>query len=105
MVRVEGKHERLGGGCACVRCGREPAEGVEERCARAVGGPGASSARDGGGGEALLEEIYKAINIDVVSFLYGPMPTQPSIALTAPVLLNRKSHSTVIATALVTDGK
>jgi TRAP-type mannitol/chloroaromatic compound transport system substrate-binding protein len=30
-----------------------------------------------GGGEALLQEIYKAINIDVVSFLYGPMPTQP----------------------------
>jgi TRAP-type mannitol/chloroaromatic compound transport system substrate-binding protein len=30
-----------------------------------------------GGGEALLEEIYKSINMDVVSFLYGPMPTQP----------------------------
>src|SRR3954467_2484403 len=30
-----------------------------------------------GGGEALLEEIYKSINADVVSFLYGPMPTQP----------------------------
>lgn len=30
-----------------------------------------------GGGEALLEEIYKATNIDVVSMLYGPMPTQP----------------------------
>jgi TRAP-type mannitol/chloroaromatic compound transport system substrate-binding protein len=30
-----------------------------------------------GGGEQLLEEIYKSINIDVVSFLYGPMPTQP----------------------------
>jgi TRAP-type mannitol/chloroaromatic compound transport system substrate-binding protein len=30
-----------------------------------------------GGGESLLQEIYKAINIDVVSFLYGPMPTQP----------------------------
>ena len=30
-----------------------------------------------GGGKALLEEIYKATNIDVVSFLYGPMPTQP----------------------------
>jgi TRAP-type mannitol/chloroaromatic compound transport system substrate-binding protein len=30
-----------------------------------------------GGGEALLQEIYKSINIDVVSFLYGPMPTQP----------------------------
>ena len=30
-----------------------------------------------GGGEALLEEIYKAINMEVVSYLYGPMPTQP----------------------------
>jgi TRAP-type mannitol/chloroaromatic compound transport system substrate-binding protein len=30
-----------------------------------------------GGGKALLLEIYKAINMDVVSFLYGPMPTQP----------------------------
>ena len=30
-----------------------------------------------GGGQALLEEIYKAINMDVVSYLYGPMPTQP----------------------------
>jgi TRAP-type mannitol/chloroaromatic compound transport system substrate-binding protein len=30
-----------------------------------------------GGGKALLEEIYKSLNLDVVSFLYGPMPTQP----------------------------
>jgi TRAP-type mannitol/chloroaromatic compound transport system substrate-binding protein len=30
-----------------------------------------------GGGEALLEEIYKSINIDVKSYVYGPMPTQP----------------------------
>ncbi len=30
-----------------------------------------------GGGKALLEDIYKSINMDVVSFLYGPMPTQP----------------------------
>jgi TRAP-type mannitol/chloroaromatic compound transport system substrate-binding protein len=30
-----------------------------------------------GGGKALLEEIYKTINMDVVSYLYGPMPTQP----------------------------
>jgi TRAP-type mannitol/chloroaromatic compound transport system substrate-binding protein len=30
-----------------------------------------------GGGKALLEEIYKSINTDVVSYLYGPMPTQP----------------------------
>ena len=30
-----------------------------------------------GGGKALLDEIYKTINMDVVSYLYGPMPTQP----------------------------
>lgn len=30
-----------------------------------------------GGGKALLDEIYKSINMDVVTYLYGPMPTQP----------------------------
>ena len=30
-----------------------------------------------GGGKALLEEIYKSLNIEVASFVYGPMPTQP----------------------------
>jgi TRAP-type mannitol/chloroaromatic compound transport system substrate-binding protein len=30
-----------------------------------------------GGGQQLLQEIYKSINADVVSFVYGPMPTQP----------------------------
>ncbi len=30
-----------------------------------------------GGGKELLEEIYKSMNMDVVSILYGPMPTQP----------------------------
>ena len=30
-----------------------------------------------GGGKQLLDEIYKSLNIEVVSFLYGPMPTQP----------------------------
>jgi len=30
-----------------------------------------------GGGKALLDEIYKSLNLEVVSFLYGPMPTQP----------------------------
>jgi TRAP-type mannitol/chloroaromatic compound transport system substrate-binding protein len=30
-----------------------------------------------GGGKELLEEIYKSLNLNVVSFLYGPMPTQP----------------------------
>src|SRR6266498_6108796 len=30
-----------------------------------------------GGGKQIQEEIYKSINADVVSYLYGPMPTQP----------------------------
>jgi len=30
-----------------------------------------------GGGKDLLEKIYKSIGADVVSFPYGPMPTQP----------------------------
>jgi TRAP-type mannitol/chloroaromatic compound transport system substrate-binding protein len=30
-----------------------------------------------GGGKDLLDEIYKNMNMDVVSMLYGPMPTQP----------------------------
>ncbi|HZY03417.1 MAG TPA: TRAP transporter substrate-binding protein [Anaeromyxobacteraceae bacterium] len=30
-----------------------------------------------GGGKELLQEIYKSINADVVSFPYGPMPCQP----------------------------
>jgi TRAP-type mannitol/chloroaromatic compound transport system substrate-binding protein len=30
-----------------------------------------------GGGAELLDEIYKSINIDVKSYVYGPMPTQP----------------------------
>jgi TRAP-type mannitol/chloroaromatic compound transport system substrate-binding protein len=30
-----------------------------------------------GGGAKLLEEIYKTLNLDVVSWVYGPMPTQP----------------------------
>ena len=30
-----------------------------------------------GGGKALLAEIYANLNLDVVSYLYGPMPTQP----------------------------
>ncbi|MET0312025.1 MAG: TRAP transporter substrate-binding protein [Burkholderiaceae bacterium] len=32
---------------------------------------------ENGGGKALLEEIYKSINMDVVSYLYGPMQVQP----------------------------
>ena len=30
-----------------------------------------------GGGRELLSEIYRSLNLDVVSFVYGPMPTQP----------------------------
>jgi TRAP-type mannitol/chloroaromatic compound transport system substrate-binding protein len=30
-----------------------------------------------GGGRQLLDEIYKGLNMNVVSYLYGPMPTQP----------------------------
>ena len=30
-----------------------------------------------GGGKELLADIYKAIGMDVVSFPYGPMPTEP----------------------------
>jgi TRAP-type mannitol/chloroaromatic compound transport system substrate-binding protein len=30
-----------------------------------------------GGGKDLIDEIYKGLNLDVVSYLYGPMPTQP----------------------------
>jgi TRAP-type mannitol/chloroaromatic compound transport system substrate-binding protein len=30
-----------------------------------------------GGGRQLLEEIYRKLNLDVVSFVYGPMPAQP----------------------------
>ena len=30
-----------------------------------------------GGGKELVDEIYKSLNMDVQTFLYGPMPTQP----------------------------
>ena len=30
-----------------------------------------------GGGKALLDKLYAALGANVVSFLYGPMPTQP----------------------------
>jgi len=30
-----------------------------------------------GGGKALLDEVYTGLGLDVVSYLYGPMPTQP----------------------------
>ncbi len=30
-----------------------------------------------GGGKELLNEIYTSLNLNVQSFLYGPMPTQP----------------------------
>ena len=30
-----------------------------------------------GGGKALAQEIYQSLGMDVTSFMYGPMPTQP----------------------------
>ncbi|MCC6658630.1 MAG: twin-arginine translocation signal domain-containing protein, partial [Rhodocyclaceae bacterium] len=30
-----------------------------------------------GGGKQMLDDIYKSLNLDVQSFIYGPMPTQP----------------------------
>ena len=30
-----------------------------------------------GGGKQLLDDIYKGLNLDVQSFIYAPMPTQP----------------------------
>jgi TRAP-type mannitol/chloroaromatic compound transport system substrate-binding protein len=30
-----------------------------------------------GGGKELLDQIYKSLNMNVQSFIYGPMPTQP----------------------------
>jgi TRAP-type mannitol/chloroaromatic compound transport system substrate-binding protein len=30
-----------------------------------------------GGGKQLLQEVYKSLGMDVVSHVYGPMPTQP----------------------------
>ena len=30
-----------------------------------------------GGGKSLLAEIYASLHLDVVSYMYGPMPTQP----------------------------
>jgi TRAP-type mannitol/chloroaromatic compound transport system substrate-binding protein len=30
-----------------------------------------------GGGKALLDKIYKSVNMEVISYLYGPMFTQP----------------------------
>ena len=42
-----------------------------------------------GGGKALIEEIYKSLNLDVVSFLYGPMPTQPLGWFKKPVVEGR----------------
>ena len=38
-----------------------------------------------GGGEELLARLYESIGANVVSFLYGPMPTQPLGWFQAPV--------------------
>jgi len=38
-----------------------------------------------GGGEQLLQEIYRSLNLGVESFVYGPMPTQPLGWFKSPV--------------------
>lgn len=52
-----------------------------------------------GGGKALVDEIYKSLNLDVVSFLYGPMPTQPlgwfKKPVTKPADINGLKYRTV----------
>jgi TRAP-type mannitol/chloroaromatic compound transport system substrate-binding protein len=57
-----------------------------KQTALALWGSGPSFGMDGntmlawhkyGGGKQLLEKLYKSIGANVVSFLYGPMPTQP----------------------------
>ena len=57
-----------------------------KQTALALWGSGPSYGMDGnmmlawhkyGGGKELLDKIYKSIGANVVSFLYGPMPTQP----------------------------
>ena len=62
--------------------------------ALALWGSGPSFGMDGnmvlawhnyGGGKELLEEIYKSIGMDVVSYLYGPMTTQPLGGFKKPV--------------------
>ena len=37
-----------------------------------------------GGGKKLLDEIYGSLNLDVESFLTGPMPTQPLAGSRSP---------------------
>ncbi|MFT4103181.1 MAG: TRAP transporter substrate-binding protein [Burkholderiaceae bacterium] len=39
-----------------------------------------------GGGKGLLDEIYRSLNMQVVSMLYAPMPTQPLGLFRRPVL-------------------
>jgi TRAP-type mannitol/chloroaromatic compound transport system substrate-binding protein len=57
-----------------------------KQTALALWGSGPSYGMDGnmmlawhkyGGGKDLLDKLYKSIGANVVSFLYGPMPTQP----------------------------
>lgn len=38
-----------------------------------------------GGGRQLIEEIYDSLGLEVASFLYGPMPTQPFGWFTKPI--------------------
>ena len=61
-----------------------------------------------GGGRELLAEIYKSINMNVVSFLYGPMPTQPFGWFKKPIskveeMKGVKFRTVGLATDLYTD--
>ena len=51
-----------------------------------------------GGGKELLDEIYKGMNMDVVSMLYGPMPTQPFGWFKKPITSYRSSLSSGLTT-------
>ena len=61
-----------------------------------------------GGGKALLEEVYKSLGMDVVSYLYGPMPTQPFGWFKKPVskveqMKGVKFRTVVLAVDMYTD--
>ena len=70
-----------------------------KQTALALWGSGPSFGMDGntmlawhkyGGGKDLLEKLYKSIGANVVSFLYGPMPTQPLGWFKKPVTRGRR---------------
>ena len=58
-----------------------------------------------GGGKQLLEEIYKSLNIDVVSYVYGPMPTQPLGWFKKPIakVADLKGRTVGLAVDIFTD--